>query len=158
MACEISYEYRGVICAMKSWVKYLIYISFFVFITFCGGSISRAVEGNDQYVILINVLRIVLYGAMGMVLGSEHLLNEFKKNGGWKINLPKIILMGIPSLYIALSPFIYYSQFINSFLPSLLFPVRVMLWSDFEFLNIFQLLLGYIVATSFYKRNNATGS
>ncbi len=140
---------------MKPWVKYLVYISLLVLIAFLGSYIARTIEANDHYPVLINTLWIVFYGAMGLILGSEHLLRELKKDGIWKINLPKIIVMGVPSLYISLSSLIYYNYFINTFLPSLVFPIRVMLRGNFDFLNIFQLLLGYIISTSFYKYNNA---
>lgn len=93
-----------------------------------------------------NMLMIVFYGGIGLILGLEHLFTEIEKEGKWKINLPRIILIGIPSLYFSLSMFIYYTN--NQIID---YPIYVLLKGNSSFISVFQLILGYSFITSFYK-------
>jgi hypothetical protein len=75
---------------------------------------------------------------------------EKRKEGRWKINVPKLILMGLPSLYFSLYVFIFYSHvpFVRN---TLIQPIEFFLRVNMTFMDIFQLLFGYIVITSLYK-------
>lgn len=61
--------------------------------------------------------------------------------------------MGIPSLYFSLSILIYYinSQFVRDILS---YPIGILLNNSANFISVFQLILGYSIITSFYKKND----
>ena len=99
-----------------------------------------------------NIIMLIFYGGIGLILGLEHLIQEIKKQGKWVINIPKLVLMGIPSLYFSLSILIYYinSQFVRDILS---YPIGILLNNSPNFISVFQLILGYSIITSFYKEN-----
>lgn len=52
----------------------------------------------------------IIYPLFGMLLGTSHILNEHKKRGKWKLNLGKILVIGLPAFFLRL---LYYSCFFN---------------------------------------------
>lgn len=87
---------------------------------------------------------------IGLLLGLEHLISEIRKDGTLKVNLHKIILMGLPSLYFSLTYFLGYSN--NRFVQNILaYPIIKLLTYYSSFVFVFQLILGYDVIRSFYK-------
>jgi len=99
---------------------------------------------------LQNILIIVFYGGIGLLLGLEHLIPEIRKEGTWVINIPKLLLMGIPSLYFSLAVFIYYSS--NQLVRNISYPIGILLTNNQSFIEVFPLILGYSIITSFYKK------
>jgi Trk-type K+ transport system membrane component len=99
-----------------------------------------------------NIIMLIFYGGIGFILGLDHLIQEIKKQGEWVINIPKLVFMVIPSLYFSLAIFIYYVNipFIRDVLS---YPIGILLTGNANFISIFQLILGYSVITSFYKKN-----
>jgi hypothetical protein len=88
---------------------------------------------------------------IGLLLGVEHLINERKKDGTWKINLPKIVSMGAPLLFLHMYLLGYSSnQFVHKIFE--LDFIGTLLLSAINFAPILQLILGYVIVTSFYKR------
>lgn len=142
-----------VIMKIKTWFKYLIYISLIYLIVF-GEQYYLAIINENSKILFdtnpfyLNFIMIILNGCIGITLGVEHLICEIRKEGNWNINLPKLVLMGVPSLYFSLTIFIYY-KIIN--LPSR--PIFILLKGGNKFITISQLILGYIIITSFYKVN-----
>lgn len=108
--------------------------------------ISKTYKINYVLLTVITLLAVVV----GVVLGLDHLMNEIKKEGKWKISLPKIILLIIPSLY---ASSIYYLAAINiKFVQIvLIYPVFKFFGSSTTFILIFQIVLGYSIITAFYK-------
>ncbi|HEY5587949.1 MAG TPA: hypothetical protein VIK86_03225 [Candidatus Paceibacterota bacterium] len=138
---------------VKSWIKYLIYMCLILIVIFWGQHVFEVYKQNAEKNFSIspyyqNFLMIVFYGSVGLLLGLEHLICEIRKKGAWVVNLPKIVLMGIPSLYFSLAIIIYYNN-----LPFLSFPLRGLIVSGANFINAFQVILGYSIITSFYKAN-----
>lgn len=139
----------------KSWLKYFIYILLIIFITFLvqpimiSARVNAQATGNPYYT---NVVTLIFYIVLGLILGLEHLFYENKKEGIWAFNLPKIVLMGLPSLYFSLAHFcIFYID--NQFLQNtLLYPEGILLRGSTIFIPAFQLILGYSIITSFYKK------
>ena len=81
---------------------------------------------------------------LGILLGLERLVLERKKEGNWKVNLPKLILLGVPFLYLSLGAFLYFfCQMIN-------YPIRFFM-VEINYLPIFQMIFGYVICTSFIK-------
>jgi hypothetical protein len=91
---------------------------------------------------------IIFYGGIGLLLGLEHLICEIRKEGTWIINLPKVVLMVIPSLYFSLAMFIYYNN-----ITVLSFSIGVLIEGGSGFIHAFQIILGHSIITSFYKNN-----
>ena len=139
---------------VKSWLKYLIYISLILVIVFWGQYIFEDMRKTTQSTFnynpyMQNIIMIIFYGAIGLLLGLDNLIHEMEKEGTWKINIPKIVLMVIPSLYFSLPIFIYYN---NHFIINVLtYPISLLLRNGTGFFAVFQLMLGYSVITSFYK-------
>ncbi|MBX4267980.1 hypothetical protein [Clostridium estertheticum] len=140
----------------KSWLKYLFIILIILFIVFSGQHILDGINRNAQetyntHPYLQNILMIIFYGGIGLLLGLEHLIHEIKKEGTWIINVPKFLLMGLPSLYFSLAVFIYYSN--NQLVRNVLsYPISILLTSNQSFIWVFPLILGYSIITSFYKK------
>lgn len=96
-------------------------------------------------------LQFANFFAAGMVFGMEKLLSERKREGSWKVNITRLIILGIPSFLMG-AYFILWSMF--SALPSLM----SLSFVDFGlFVNLMQMLFGYIVATSFHKAETRDG-
>jgi hypothetical protein len=137
----------------KSWLRYLIYMCLILIMVFWGqyifGVYKQSVQKSFNYrPYYLNILMIIFYGGIGLLLGSEHLICEIKKEGTWSINLPKIVLMAIPSLYFSLAIFIYFNN-----IPVLSFPISVLIEDGTAFINAFQIILGYSIITSFYRNS-----
>ncbi|MBW9171693.1 hypothetical protein K2F43_10765 [Clostridium estertheticum] len=139
----------------KSWLKYFFIILIILFIVFSGQHILDGINRNAQetyntHPYLQNILMIIFYGGIGLLLGLEHLIHEIKKEGTWIINVPKFLLMGLPSLYFSLAVFIYYSS--NQLVRNISYPIGILITSNQSFIWVFPLILGYSIITSFYKK------
>jgi len=139
----------------KSWLKYFFIISLILVIVFSGQHILDGIRTNAQQTLntqpyLQNILMIIFYGGIGLLLGLEYLIHEIKKEGTWVMNVPKFLLMGIPSLYFSLAVFIYYSS--NQLVRNISYPIGILLTSNQSFIWVFPVILGYSIITSFYKK------
>ncbi|MDF2540750.1 MAG: hypothetical protein K0S47_468 [Herbinix sp.] len=143
----------------KLWLKYLCNMAIILVIVLLRVYITKLSKSyfNETFhmnlyllsaIVLINVL-------LGSLLGLEYLVKEIRSEGTWKINFPKFILLGLPSLYCSIGIFSIY--FPNKFL---LYFFTKPLWSlltyDVNILSLFQLMFGYIVVTSFYKESKVS--
>ena len=142
----------------KSWSKYFFTIILILVIAFGGqyvlnGIIRNAKQNLNYNVYYHNIMMIIFYGAIGRVLGLDHLIKETKKEGPWVINISKLIFMGIPSLYFSLAICIVYinNQFIQNVIA---YPIRILSSNSTNFISIFQLILGYSIIISFNKKMN----
>jgi len=145
---------------MKICLKYLVYIMLISFMVFGGRYVLVLYQNNMQNfawgslsVYIFNILMLVIFGAIGAALGFENLLIEAKKEGTWKINFYKIVILGVPSLYFSLTYCIYYCNidFIRNILS---YPAAYLFAKNTNiFIGMFQVILGYSIITSFYKRN-----
>jgi len=91
----------------KLWLKYLIYavlIAAMVMLSaFIEEKFKRGLMSDWRYPMACMVICI----AIGLLLGGEYLFSEMKKEGKWKLNLPKIILLALPALYFSLADIIH---------------------------------------------------
>ena len=138
----------------KSWIKYFIYMCLILIVVFWGQHVFVVYKQNTQKTFnfnpyYYNVLMIIFYGSIGLLLGLEHLIYQIRKQGDWAVNFPKIVLMLIPSLYFSLAIFIYYSN-----ITLLSFPLMGLIENGTNFINAFQIILGYSIITSFYKKES----
>jgi len=82
----------------------------------------------------------VFYFGGGILLGLEKFMSEVKKEGRWKVNWPKAVILGIPSLFFSAIMFIPI-DFISFYL----------LVPNSSTLNLVQVLFGYVLITSFIR-------
>lgn len=140
----------------KSWAKYFLIILLILLMVFGGQHVFDDIRTNAQKTynfnpFLQNILMIIFYGGIGLLMGLEHLIQEIKKEGTWEINIPKLVLIGIPSLYFSIASFVYYntSQFVRDILS---YPISILMKNSTNFISVFQLILGYSIITSFNKK------
>ncbi|MFT8351264.1 hypothetical protein [Clostridium saccharoperbutylacetonicum] len=143
---------------VKSIFKYLFFTILIFLMIALRAYITRQLKSQFEVIYRINFsllfIGMSINVAIGLALGMEHLINEIKKEGTWKPNLPKIILMGIPSLYFSFAYLVGYCN--NEFLQKtiLFYPITNLFNYDSSFISVSQIILGYIIITSFYRYNN----
>lgn len=141
----------------KNLVKYLAYILLIFGLLYLDSYILRqkAVYQKETfdvglaYILMSMIIKI----GVGAVLGLDYIFSEIKKVGSWKINLPKMILMVIPSLYFSMSFFAMYRFVENPIYKILVYPMFIFFENDSSFIIVSQLMLGYLFITSFYKQS-----
>ena len=139
----------------KSWFKYLLLITLIIIMAFWGHGVFDNLRDDilrfnvSAYTII--ALQMLFYGGIGLLMGLDQLINEFKKLGGWGINLPKLLFMVIPSLYFSLGWLIFAN---NIFVDTIIMrPITILLRNNSSnFITVFQVIFGYALITLFYKK------
>ena len=142
---------------LKQWAKYLIYI---VVIYFALVLRSHLLELQKLYVgqtyrftdfqpMMYLLAATVIVMLIGALLGLDQFLAQRKKVGKWRVNWPKLILLGVPSLVLSLYLFVFFTPFINALMPLYAWVTTY----NYDFMAIFQLILGYVIITSFYRED-----
>jgi len=132
----------------QSWLWYFIYaVVFLCYIIFSSKLLVYLQSLTARTFKLYTSWSIVIFVVLGLLLGLEKLLSETRKEGKWKVNLPKILFLGIPSLYFSMSLFFYISH-IDFF--DYLIPMCIQS-NISSFMPIFQVILGFTLITSFVK-------
>ncbi|MBP1757072.1 MAG: hypothetical protein H6Q59_3470 [Firmicutes bacterium] len=137
----------------KAWLKYGIYI--ILLLTFIllkelvmnklNYLYTRNWGAGNSYFLFITI-PLIFNLTIGMLIGLEHFVNEIKKTGRWKINIPKLVILGIPSLFLSLA---YHIMSINiSFIQMTLWKVASHFENNFP---VFQIIFGYAFITCLYK-------
>jgi hypothetical protein len=129
------------------WGRYLLYSLIILAVLVIRGYFSNRMnyfENPDLVVTVSLIFNIII----GIVIGLEVLLKELRKKGPLKLNIPKLIFMGVPSLFFSLSYFIFYKLY---FIPYIVKTVEFMLIRSTSNLTLIQIIFGYIVSTSLYK-------
>jgi hypothetical protein len=141
---------------IKSWLKYLIYIVLIGVVIYLKGFLEIIYQKkmketfNLEVYVYMFVIMALTTVAVGVVLGLEYFLAQVKTSGKWKVNVPKIVLLGIPSLYISSFYILAFSvgEKASSFLVT---PIFRLFRNTTSFIPIFQIVFGYVLITSFYK-------
>ncbi|RII36139.1 hypothetical protein D2A34_01835 [Clostridium chromiireducens] len=132
----------------NNWLMYSIYsIVLLCYIIF---SSKILIYEKEQFQRTFNnvpliIWSIVIFIVLGLLLGLEKFLSEKKKDGRWKVNLSRLVLLGIPSLYFSLGIMI-----LSIPITFVRYPILYLLKYE-DILSIFQVILGYIIITSFIK-------
>jgi len=94
---------------------------------------------------------LISYGGIGAILGLKHFTLEMKKKGTWKADWPKLIFIGLPSLFYSLSYVI--GAYANPFLGHIsYFLIKPLFIYDFwSIICLFSLILGHTIISGFYK-------
>lgn len=142
----------------KDWIKYLIYILLIFGLLYLDSYVLRqgTIYQKENYDVGFTYLAIsmIIKIGIGLILGLEYIINERKKEGFWKINVPKIILMVVPALYFSISYFAMYQFIENPIYEILTYPMFIFVQNDSSFIFVSQLILGYLFITSFYKQSS----
>lgn len=137
----------------KYWLSYFVYAVVLVYYIIFSDKILENIIKQSQrtfdmlpYMIGSSIAFVIL----GVLLGLDKVLVERKKVGKWKVNLTKVLFLGIPSLYFSISIFISLCpiDFIRQILS---YPISGLLKSDMNFIKAFQVVLGFTISTSFIK-------
>lgn len=139
----------------KTWLKYFVYTFIIIAFMYLGEYILNCLKSLQKVTLNLpfyqyDIITFIFYTTIGFLIGLEYFLKEKRKGGRWKVNVPKLILMGLPSLYFSLYAFILYFP-VPFVINILIQPIEFFLRSNITFMDIFQLLLGYVVVTSLYK-------
>jgi hypothetical protein len=93
------------------------------------------------------ILKPLLYIPVGAALAIPSFLQNFKKNGVWKIDYKRLLILGIPALYLTFYlPIHFYSP-----LKVLSFSLLSVLGSELYVLVVGGTILGYIILSSIFK-------
>lgn len=139
----------------NKWIFYFLYAVVIVcYMTF---SNKILISLNEEVMRSFNSLSLIIWSTiifigLGLLIGLEKFLLEMRKEGHWRINLPRIIFLGLPSLYFSVGIFIAFLpiNFTQRILSS-----QIIFFSKYtNFISIFQMILGYIIITSFIKDKN----
>jgi hypothetical protein len=103
---------------------------------------KRNFSVNYSYIVISLLIGI----SIGLLLGLEHFIIEIRKEGRMKLNFPKLIFIGLPALYTSLGFLWIYSGIFA-------YPLIYLFRYGSGCVPTSQLILGYIVITSFYKIN-----
>ncbi|MGB4660101.1 MAG: hypothetical protein WBI07_13045 [Mobilitalea sp.] len=142
----------------RSWISNLINLILLLFLIVMKENVDKLAldsyyKFNSSSLICYTVISILLGLCIGLFLGLEHFTNEIGKGGIWKINLPKLILIGIPSFYFSLANVWIFSG--SKFLLNIIaFPLIHFLGFGSSYISLFQIVLGFTVITSFYMVKN----
>ena len=140
----------------KSWLNYLIYLIQLVVLIYMDGYAEKLQNNyGDQtygFSFTLVALTIAIKVSIGLTMGTEHLTNEMKKVGIWTLNLPKILVLVLPSLYFSISRLVAFvpSEFL---LDLFVKPANQLFQNNTGFISIFQILFGYFLITSLYKKS-----
>ncbi|EQF26276.1 putative membrane protein [Clostridioides difficile CD160] len=94
-------------------------------------------------------INLISSGGIGLLLGVELFINEYKKSGNWYLDIPRLVIICIPSFFLALMPMLIFIfpvgniPIIGSFIMLDRIPLNI---------TIFNILLGYFLITSFRKK------
>ncbi len=137
----------------KNILKYLFVIVLIILYIILFNVIFSEIRKNEQQTYQINFmlntsLRFIYYFGFGLIFGISTFKIEIKKVGKFKLNIPKIIIMGIPSLF--LSFLVYLFSYIGIYIP-VINDIPYFLSFNNNTSSVFSILFGYIAITSFYK-------
>ena len=135
-----------------NWLWYFIYaLALACYIIFSSNILTLVNKQNDMTFngLPLMIWSTIIFIVLGLLLGLESFLLEMGKEGEWKINLPKVVFLGLPSLYFSMATFIYYYS--PDFIKPLSFPSLFFIVNKTNFISIFKIILGYTIITSFVK-------
>ena len=128
-------------------IYYIVILFFVVSSGFVLKKASINAHINFTPFVLYRVHFFVLF-SFGVMLGLECLFHQKKKDGKWKLNFLKLIILGIPSLLIIIwiwFPLVFGIIIIKTYFTCTL--------NYSMFFEISVILFGWVLTTSIYKEN-----
>ncbi len=142
---------------LKEAGKYLICLIILSILIFAREYFSRQyLEYHYRFVVdkmvYYEVLCLLSSVSIGLILGLKPYLREYKLPGRWKVDVLKLLILGIPSFYFSILILLFNTR--NALIFKLIeIPLYFTSYS-LEYVTIFQIIFGYLIATSFYKVSN----
>ncbi|MGE7186166.1 hypothetical protein ACQKKK_20005 [Peribacillus sp. NPDC006672] len=142
--------------SLKRAIRYLIFLVVLLGVLFVGlkyqqhlFKLSRETYEIKGYLLFESLFPIFL----GMVLAIPRILQIFSKKGHLKVNWLRIVILGLPFIYFAIIPVLYFSEAVKIDLPlsNFIFGYFGVNGST-TFNTITGVIAGYIIVTSLYKR------
>lgn len=107
---------------------------------------SAIVFDLKPYIIFASLFPVFI----GMLLRTPKLIIEIKDKKKWAFDWIKVLTIGIPSLYIAMIPFLAIFEI------NLLFSISVMMLGDLTFTAIAGVIFGYVLLDSLKSNDFST--
>lgn len=100
---------------INTWLKNFIYLLLIIVLTWYGETIlsnyyAKMQSSYTSNILLIMLVNLVFFGGIGVILGLDNFILQFKMKGQWRVNLPKLIIIGLPSLILSV-PYIIFTLF-----------------------------------------------
>lgn len=129
---------------IREWLKNIIYILLILILFWIGvklrsnyfQEVKMTFKHNYLFVSLVN---FIFFGGIGFILGLDKLIKELKKDGEIKVNIPRLVVLGIPILILSI-PYIL-----------LIMGAQIPAYFEPHLSLIFSVALGNIIATSINK-------
>lgn len=139
---------------MKKALRYLLFLIILLLMYFLAVKLNydfytQFHTGYMQDFKIYIFINLISSGGIGLLLGTELLIREYKKDGSWYIDIPRLLLLCFPSFLLSLMPVFFF-----------MFPVaNIPIIGNFIMLDriplniiIFNILFGYFLITSFRKK------
>jgi len=141
-------ENRKIIITSLIFISYLVigtYIHTFIMnIDFFDNKYSDTILANIFFRFIVYYLYFILFG---VAIGVADLIEEIKKSGKWTIKWWKIIIQGLPMVYIAFQYFLYFNPI------KIIRVISIPFFIQNEYVSLLAMIaVGYIFITSI-KRN-----
>lgn len=139
----------------NKWLRYIAYLLLIMILYYIGSillfevteQVYRRMDYNVYNLAVYTIISILCFGGIGAIIGLDRFINQLKKSGTWRLNLPKLIILGLPALimsvpYLPILGLIKLVIFIN--IPSL----EVFNGNEYIAASI---IFGHTVVSSIYK-------
>ncbi|MCB8815906.1 hypothetical protein [Desulfosporosinus shakirovi] len=87
----------------------------------------------------------LIFVFIGILIGLEHFVIQYRSQGKWSVNIARLIILGIPSAIFA-----FYIPLAFTFV----IPIPSFIYNGNLFSTVSALILGYSIVTSFYKNQS----
>lgn len=109
------------------------------------GYYNELAESNKISFTKQSFINFVTYGGVGAILGIDNLIKENSKEGKWRFDFKKLIIVGLPAFVLS-TPVIWAIIIIIC----LKGKVDNIIMTIYNFMIIFNIILGYVFITSIY--------
>ncbi|MCK1985487.1 MULTISPECIES: hypothetical protein [Peribacillus] len=141
--------------SLKRTIGYLTYLVVVLGVLFIGlkyeqhlFTVSRETYEIKGYLLYESSLPVFL----GMMFAIPRLLQNFSKRGHWKVNWLRLVILGLPFLYLSIIPILYFTEAFKFDLPLSKFVFGYFgANGSTMLLSITGVVAGYILVTSFCK-------
>ena len=134
----------------RKYKRYLLYFVVIVVILMIGGKLTAGyynelAESNKISFTKQFFINLVTYGGVGAILGIDNLIKENSKEGKWRFDFKKLIIVGLPAF--VLSTPVFWAIIIIICLKG---KIDNIIMTIYNFMIIFNIILGYVFITSIY--------
>ncbi|MCM3601143.1 hypothetical protein M3175_10415 [Robertmurraya korlensis] len=140
----------------SSTLVYLGYVFLLLIMVFFGLKFQASLYLNSQETYKIFpyfLFKAIFPLIIGVYLAAPHLYKTFTKAGKWKVDWVKLIVVGLPFIYLSIVPILYFSEVIALNLPFSSYAMGGYFGGDAStsFGTINGIIAGYIVPSSIKK-------